>query len=136
MRAVLAALLVASCATLPPPSTRLAGCWIDRNDDGTATTMRWMPDESRPGVFNGALLNYTATGAGEAERYTLQPRGRAWDLCRAGTTQCWEVAQSSSGSLEGGRAFIDAHGDRLRVSVLDFRTEERIIFSGARDGCD
>jgi hypothetical protein len=45
------------------------------------------------------------------------------------------VATGNSGSLEGGRAFIDIHRDRLRIAILDGRVE-RVIFQGARDGCD
>jgi hypothetical protein len=45
------------------------------------------------------------------------------------------VAQGESGSLEGGRAFIDAFSDRLRISVVG-DGDERTIFQGRRDGCD
>ncbi|MEZ6023847.1 MAG: hypothetical protein R3C16_10655 [Hyphomonadaceae bacterium] len=46
------------------------------------------------------------------------------------------MAQGRSGSLQGGRAFIDASGERLRIAVVSEAGAERIIFNGRRDGCD
>jgi hypothetical protein len=48
--------------------------------------------------------------------------------------RCWRVAEGDGGSLEGGRAFIDAHGDRLRITVLG-DGPEHLIFYGRRQGC-
>jgi hypothetical protein len=45
------------------------------------------------------------------------------------------VARGEGGSLEGGRAFIDTHGERLRIAVVG-DGPERVIFQGRRDGCD
>jgi hypothetical protein len=137
MRMVAALLLLASCATSPstPPSERVAGCWIAR-DGANATTMRWFPGAD--GAFNGELLRYTAAGAGEHESYVLRPSVEGWELCQtmsADASQCWFVAQGTSGSLEGGRAFIDSHRDRLRIAIVN-EGEELVLFQGNRDGCD
>jgi hypothetical protein len=140
MRALLAAVLVASCATtvVPPPPERLEGCWIDRKADNTATTMRWLADLENPGALRGERMTYTAAGVG-ADRgsYTLRPEGEGWTFCQAydPAPRCWVVAEGESGSLEGGRVFIDAAYDRLRISIFD-NSSERIIFQGERDGCD
>jgi hypothetical protein len=50
-------------------------------------------------------------------------------------TKCWIVARGAGGSLEGGRVFIDTHGERLRITVAG-DGPERVIFQGNRDGCD
>lgn len=135
MRAFAAALCVAACATLPPPNERVAGCWIARDDFG-ATTMRWLPDRERPGVLAGDWLRYQRNGAATARSYTLAQEGEGWRLCLTGANaQCWDVAQGEGGSLEGGRAFIDAGRDRLRIAVHSGGRED-VIFSGRRDGCD
>jgi len=138
MRVLVALVLLASCATAPPttPSERVAGCWIARGEGGDAVTMRWLPGPA--GTLNGDLLRYTSAGASGREAYVLREGAGAWTLCE--TTEgsagaCWTVAQSESGSLEGGRAFIDAHGDRLRIAILD-GGGERVLFQGNRDGCD
>jgi hypothetical protein len=137
--AVAAALLLAACATTDtarPPPERVAGCWINR--DARATTMRWLPDRERPNVLSGSLIVYGQTGVASSRRYALEPSGDGWSLCelQAGAaTRCWQVAQGEGGSLEGGRAFIDAHGDRLRIAVIGDGPEQ-VIFHGRRDGCD
>ena len=139
MRALLAAVLVASCATaVAPPPNRLAGCWIDRKPDNTAVTMRWLPDPEVPGALRGDRMSYTPQGVGEDRgSYTLRQEAgtEAWMLCNLTAERCWQVAEGESGSLEGGRAFIDATRERLRISLIDGAVE-RIIFQGARDGCD
>lgn len=138
MRALIALLLVASCATAPAltPAERVAGCWIDRVGDNDAVTMRWLPGAA--GALNGDLLRYSSAGAGGRESYVLRQTAEAWALCE--TTEgsggaCWNVAEGQTGSLEGGRAFIDAHGERLRIAILD-GGGERVLFQGRRDGCD
>jgi hypothetical protein len=139
MRAVLASLLVAACATAASdrtPPERVVGCWINR--DVGASTMRWSPDREHEGVLIGSRITYGQTGVASARRYSLQPSEEGWSLCEleAGVaTRCWQVAQGEGGSLEGGRAFIDAHGDRLRIAVVG-DGPERVIFYGQRDGCD
>jgi len=136
MRALVALLALASCATTPaPPQERLAGCWIDRDDAGGAVTMRWLPDAS--GQMRGELLRYTSAGAGGHESYVLRARlDNGVNLCQIGDPEtCWKIAQGESGSLEGGRAFIDTHGEALRITVSN-GADERLIFDGRRDGCD
>lgn len=137
MRALWTALLLGACATTPaPPPERLAGCWINR--DAGAVTMRWLPDRSRPGVLRGHRASYGAVGVNNSRRFTLEPRDNHWVLCETfegAEARCWRVAQGESGSLEGGRAFVDRHGDRLRIAILG-DGDEQVIFQGRRDGCD
>lgn len=141
MRAAAAAcFLLAACATVgatAPPPERVAGCWIDRDNAG-ATTMRWLPDRGRPGVLAGAKLVYRPTGAPIASRYALEQSEEGWSMCQLEggvATRCWQVAEGQGGSLEGGRVFIDAYGDRLRITVIG-DGPDRVIFNGRRDGCD
>jgi hypothetical protein len=134
-----AALLLAGCATTDaetPPPERVAGCWINR--DAGASTMRWLPDRSRPEALAGSLVVYGQTGVASNRRFSLEPSGDGWSLCEldaGAATRCWQVAQGQGGSLEGGRVFIDAHGDRLRIAVIGDGPEQ-VIFHGRRDGCD
>lgn len=136
MRAILACLALSACATAPPlpPAERLAGCWINR--DAGVAAMRWTPDPDHPGVMNGALSRPDQ----ERALYVLTPTNEGDLLCRldrdgAASSRCWAVASGVGGSLEGGRAFIDAFGDRLRIEVVG-DGPSRIIFQGRRDGCD
>jgi len=138
-RPLILALLLTACATASAasPSERVRGCWIDRNGALT-TTMRWLPDRERPGVLSGDLLQYTSEFIVQGMAHTLEQREGGWSLCRLATgaaPTCWRVAEGLSGSLEGGRAFIDAHGEGLRISVMN-GAEEDVIFEGRRDGCD
>jgi hypothetical protein len=132
-----ATLLLAACATVPDePSERVAGCWIERSDRG-AVTMRWLADPSRPDVLVGEYLTYPTSGTQMARTYTLT-RAEPWTFCHVpagGDQRCWQVAQGSSGSLEGGRVFIDVHRERLRIAIAD-GSIERVVFQGERDGCD
>jgi|GEM_PF-2380352 len=139
-RAVAACLVLSACATVAevrPPAERVAGCWINR--DAGAVTMRWLPDRERPGVLNGARLVYGQTGVTRSTRYTLEPSEAGASLCELGpdgaATRCWPVAEGEGGSLEGGRAFLDAYGDRLRITVIGDGPDQT-IFHGRRDGCD
>ncbi|MBL8530255.1 MAG: hypothetical protein JNK94_00840 [Hyphomonadaceae bacterium] len=138
MRAFAALLLLSACASVftPAPDERLAGCWIERSG-AVATTMRWFASPQQPGSMSGDLLRYG--GGSEAplgQQYTLAPVDDGWRLCRTGDQAiCWPVAQGRSGSLEGGLAFIDRYGERLRISVVD-GTGETELFDGGRDGCD
>jgi hypothetical protein len=138
--AALSILLVAACATTAPdrpPAEQLRGCWINRNVG--ATTMRWLPHRERPDVLSGARLVYRQSGAPVSTRYTLEPSEQGSSLCEldahGAATKCWQVAQGDGGSLEGGRIFLDTHGDRLRISLIG-DGPDRIIFYGRRDGCD
>lgn len=138
MRAFIVLLMLSGCATVfsAPPSERVAGCWIERTG-GAATTMRWFASPSQAGALNGQLLRYAVDGAEpEARAFTLAQAEEGWRLCRVGDGEiCWPVAEGRGGSLEGGRAFIDRFGERLRISVLDGAGEWE-IFDGGRDGCD
>ena len=99
--------------------------------------MRWLTDQEVIGGLRGERLTYTAAGAGDQGSYTLRPEGDSWTLCQIvdPAPRCFQVAEGESGSLEGGRAFIDAAHDRLRISIFNDGVE-RIIFQGQRDGCD
>ncbi|MGQ0531300.1 MAG: hypothetical protein ACT4OF_01240 [Caulobacteraceae bacterium] len=139
-KAAVCLLFVAACATTPsdrPPAEQLRGCWINR--DVGVTTMRWLPDRARPDVLAGSRLVYRPTGSPVATRFTLEPSEQGSSLCEldaaGAATKCWIVARGEDGSLEGGRVFIDTHGDRLRISLIG-DGPERTIFQGRRDGCD
>jgi len=140
MRSALALLLVAACATAAPPAPppeRVAGCWIDRESELTVT-MRWLPDRARTGVHEGHLLEYRRNMTpNRSERYTLEPREGHHVMCSHWQEEpiCWKIAEGEAGSLEGGRVFIDAGEERLRIAVLSDGVED-VIFNGARDGCD
>lgn len=140
MKRLLVCLLLAACATAPTsrtPAERVHGCWINR--DAGATTMRWLPDRERAGVMTGAKLVYRQGGSPTSTRYTLEPSEAGWSLCEldaaGAASRCWQVAQGEGGSLDGGRAFIDAHSDRLRITVIGDGPDQN-IFQGRRDGCD
>ncbi|MBK8544553.1 MAG: hypothetical protein IPL62_13980 [Caulobacteraceae bacterium] len=139
-RAVASLLFVTACATgasETPPDQQLRGCWINR--DVGATTMRWLPDRSRPDVLAGARLVYRQSGPPVSTRYTLEPSDEGHSMCELGAdgaaTECWRVARGEGGTLDGGRVFIDAHGERLRIAVVGDGPEQ-LIFQGNRDGCD
>jgi hypothetical protein len=141
MRAAAASLLfVAACATtasVGPPTEQLRGCWINR--DVGVSTMRWLPDRERPDVLAGVRHVYRQTGAPQVTRFTLEPSEQGSSVCEldatGAATRCWIVARGEGGSLEGGRVFIDTHGERLRIAVVG-DGPERVIFHGRRDGCD
>jgi hypothetical protein len=139
MRALFVLLLTAACATVSAetPGSRVAGCWIARDGSGGATTMRWLRDTQRPSALHGDGLVYGADGATQSERYRLEPNGETWSLCQieAAGERCWQVAEGEEGSLEGGRAFIDAHRENLRITIVGDGAD-RVVFQGARDGCD
>ncbi len=139
-RAAASLLFVAACATGPSdrtPEEQLRGCWINR--DVGASTMRWLPDRTRPEVLAGSRLVYRQVGAPISTRFTLEPSAEGHSLCELGADgaaiRCWRVARGEGGSLEGGRVFIDLHGERLRIAVVG-DGPERVIFQGRRDGCD
>lgn len=142
MRLAVFIVLLAACATAPAaavtPPERVRGCWIERGADGVTTTMRWLPDASRPGVLEGHLLEYRPE-ANRTARYSLEPRdGGHFFMCshwRYDDQTCWKVAQGEEGSLEGGRVFIDASDEGLRIAVVSDGLED-VIFEGRRDGCD
>lgn len=140
MRVLLLCLALGACATAPsiPPPERVEGCWGNRASVRQA--MRWTPDAARPGAMLGTKLDYVSADEPGRTLYSLEPSGRGHALCEldaegAAATRCWQVAQGQSGSLEGGRAFIDRFGARLRISVLG-AGPERIIFQGHEESCD
>lgn len=134
MRILALGLLAAACATAAvPPPERVAGCWVSRGE--VVSTMRWFVDPAQDGAWRGERLRYPPGGAPENAQYTLSPSALGYSLCELGAAQCWTVAQGEGGSLAGGRAFVDSHGGRLRISIIG-DGPERIIFSGRRDGCD
>ncbi len=140
MRLAVAFVLLAACATAAPasPPARVAGCWIDRDADGVTTTMRWLPNRSAPGAIEGQLLAYPVDGAPNRHaRYTLEPREAHFVMCSHWQQEpiCWKVAEGEGGSLDGGRVFIDAGEETLRIAVLSDGVED-VIFDGRRDGCD
>lgn len=136
MRALVLCLALSACATVEtpaPPNERVAGCWINR--DAGAVTMRWLPDRGGSGALVGSKVAYGVAG-NRLERYTLAQSAEGWRLCQTAPEQaCWAVAEGDMGSLEGGRAFIDATGESLRIAVIGAGAE-RVIFQGRRDGCD
>lgn len=140
MRVIAALLLLGACATAAPPPAppaRVAGCWIDRESELTVT-MRWLPERNRPGVLEGNLLEYHRNMTpSRTARYTLEPRESHHVMCSHWQAEpiCWKVAEGDEGSLEGGRVFIDAGEERLRISVMSDGVED-VIFEGQRDGCD
>lgn len=139
-RAVIACLVVSACATMAPaapPADRLAGCWISRETN--TVTMRWLPNRERPGVLEGSRIVYGQANVISSTNYSFEQSDAGPSLCEldadGAATRCWMVADGEGGSLEGGRAFIDAHGERLRITIIgDGPT--RTLFQGRRDGCD
>jgi len=138
--AVACLLIVAACASTPSqrtPAEQLRGCWINR--DAGATTMRWLPDRTRPEVLSGVRHVYRQSGAPAVTRFTLEPSDEGSSMCEldaaGAATKCWMVARGQGGSLEGGRVFIDTQGERLRITLIG-DGPERTIFHGQRDGCD
>lgn len=130
------AFVLSACVTTAvAPPERVAGCWINR--DVGASTMRWSADGE--GGLTGVRLQYGSSSGPQATRYRLQPVDPGWRLCElaeaGGDARCWQVAEGDGGSLDGGRAFIDVVGERLRIAVIG-DGPERIIFFGRRDGCD
>lgn len=138
MRALVACVLLAACATgsAATPAQRLAGCWINR--DAGAARMRWSVAPGADGAYLGSKTTFGIAGVNTTERFTLQSADGGWRLCRvAGGVEgehCWGVAQGEGGSLTGGRAFIDAAGDYLRIAVIG-EGPERVIFQGRREAC-
>jgi hypothetical protein len=101
------------------------------------TTMRW--SAGNDGISSGTRLRYGSPTGPQTVRFELRPEDDGWRVCELGAAgedvHCWGVAQGDGGTLDGGRAFIDLHGDRLRIAVLGDGPEQ-LIFSGRRDGCD
>lgn len=136
MRIVILALVLAACAGVPieTPAQLVAGCWADRTATH-ATLMRW--SSGAGAAMHGERLADGPSGAMQGARYSLAPDASGWQLCElaeSGQT-CWAVARARTGSLEGGRAFIDRYRDRLRVGIVGADGRDRVIFDGQREGC-
>jgi hypothetical protein len=133
MRIVAITLLLAACATSAlSPAERLSGCWSDR---ARGVSMRWTPDATHPEVSNGVLI-----ASERLSRFVITPSDEDVVLCElepdlSASRQCWTVAVGEGGSLEGGRAFVDRHGERLSVEVLG-DGPRRELFRGRRVTCD
>jgi hypothetical protein len=129
MRALVPLLLLSACATAIP-SERVNGCWASQ-DEAAPVTLRFTPDRNRPGILHGALIR-----TGVRENYDLRQYVAGWSFCRMtpGEDHCWQVAEAESGSLEGGRAFIDSEADHLRISIIG-QDGEQEIFEGVRTSC-
>jgi len=137
MRALIACVLLAACATgsTLSPAQRLAGCWINR--DAGAARMRWGQSPNSEGAYLGSRTAFGIAGSNTTEHYALENADGGWRLCRldsADGRHCWGVAQGDGGPLTGGRAFIDAGGDNLRIAVIG-EGPERVIFQGHRESC-
>jgi hypothetical protein len=137
MRAVVFAVSLAACATAPISADNfgLIGCWAHRADARTEA-MNWRADAA--GGLQGELISF-APGEASAPRnhFTLAQIQDGWRLCEtsAADQPCWQVAHERTGSLAGGRAFIDRFDDRLRIGVVDADGAERKIFEGERQAC-
>ncbi|MEQ1619278.1 MAG: hypothetical protein ABL883_13155 [Terricaulis sp.] len=135
MRTIIACLAMAACAATPTatPAERLAGCWLA--PPPAAALMRWAPDSARPGVMLGVRND---PRGGEPTRFRLALGERGVELCElvsdGADPQCWAVAEGEGGSLEGGRAFIDRHGDRLTIEILG-GGPSRLVFQGHQRRC-
>ena len=137
MRALIACVLLAACATGSAlnPAQRVAGCWINR--DAGAARMRWSQSPNSEGAFLGSKTAFSIAGANATERYSLESADGGWRLCRleeGAAPHCWAVAQGDGGPLTGGRAFLDSGGDNLRIAVIG-EGPERVIFQGRREAC-
>ncbi len=128
MRILAASLVLAACATAPapPPGARLEGCWLNRQ---AGQSMSWLPDPARAGVLNGLR-----SGGGS---FVLRPSDQGWRFCELSPAgeRCWSVAEGGGGSLEGGRVFVDGHGDRLRIELVGDGPSQ-VIFQGRRTRCE
>jgi hypothetical protein len=82
MRALIACILLAACATGSElnPAQRLAGCWINRA--AGAVRMRWSENPNSEGLFLGSKTSFGIAGANSTERYALENADGGWRLCR------------------------------------------------------
>lgn len=129
-------LLLSACATAPQnaESFRIAGCWANR-EQPRVETMAW---RTMGDTLEGELIAFEqGDPVAQRNRFTLARAPLGWQLCEATVegAPCWLVAYESAGSLEGGRAFIDQAGDRLRIGVIMADGGERKIFEGEREAC-
>jgi hypothetical protein len=134
MRALIACLVLAACATSTEvtPNQRLIGCWVNR--DARPARMRWSEDPAQPGRLLATKTTFGIAGDNSTERYVLERSDDVWRMCMQGAApRCWNLAHGESGSLEGGRVFIDG-GDTVRIAVLG-DGPERVIFQGQRESC-
>ncbi|MDX2276987.1 MAG: hypothetical protein NW206_16170 [Hyphomonadaceae bacterium] len=136
MRPVLLAITLSACASVPQTAEnfRLAGCWANRSQP-QIQSMVW---RENAGALEGELVAFAeGEPASVRNAFTLTQTADGWRLCEptAEGQPCWLVAHGSTGSLEGGRAFIDRFSDRLRIGVVAADGGERKIFEGVREDC-
>ena len=136
MRFAALALLLSACATsqaLSPPE-RVLGCWVERSELVT-TTLNWSAG-AEAGRVSGQL---TTRNARETVSLPLRLSGdeqNGWQVCGIpARDSCFVVAQGASGSLEGGRAFIDRYGERLHLSIVDGNGGDLVRFVGESAAC-
>lgn len=92
--------------------------------------MRW-----DVGAVQGAYVGEIAPAEGAPGRYTLANTASGWALCTAEGGSCWSVEQARSGSLQGGRAFIDGYGEHVQLVVVREDGGEALRFEGRRAAC-
>lgn len=135
MRMTFACLALAACAIAPAPTpaARLVGCWVAQRP--ITLVMDWAPDPAQPEVMIGVRSD---PARGESTRFSLAPSDQGPVFCELGPSdanqRCWGVAEGEGGSLEGGRAFIDRHGERLTIEILG-ASPSLIVFQGHSRRC-
>jgi hypothetical protein len=137
--ACLALSMLAACATLRPPAPDdLRGCWIERDADGGAKTMRWFPEGD---VWRGEAIHYPRGSTSRSTRLRLDWESGSWRICalegdRAILQSCTRAWFGPAlRAWTGAWAEIYVADSTLRIISLsdDF---EATVFDGGRDGCD
>ncbi len=125
---------LAGCATRPlDASEAVRGCWIDHETRG-AITFRWLPDFERPGTLRGEQTSYFIDDAESVTSRSWRLKGnRMCAVDDAGQVgRCWPVTMVAG---HGDRIEISAAPETLKMTLYD-RGAARILYDGARDGCD
>lgn len=129
--ALLMAVLIGSCASVPFSSANLRGCWIERGADGAVSTMRWFPER---GGWRGDELIYLPDHETAHQAFRLERDGAGWRLCPLDEPHGPPCRPVASGGLDY-FARVEASVERLRLSFVD-EGEALVLFDGVRDGCD